>query len=203
VDTIFVDTKNPDKNGEFLIIKFKDVKKDGVFRNGFYIELDCDIRDYLEDKYKARLVSPNEILFEMPSVKYAVLHDREERIGMMKEFRIYCESTQGWIDVFRNKIGYNKGRNVKKVMLCFPETIALSTETFYPSSRNGEMEGELVPYSKEVDNNTIGQMKLNFSFIFWKVTILEDELRRYDQASESAKKAVEKLADKLKGTRIW
>jgi len=201
METIEVDTRNPEKNGEFMIIKFKDIKKDGVFRNGFYIELECDVRDYLNEKYKARLISPNEILFEMPAIKFSFLHDRDERVQIMKDFGIFCENIQGWIDVYRNRVNENRERNVKKVTLAFPEHIVLTNEIFYPESRNGELEGELLPYQKEVDE--IEGMTISKSIIVWKVTIVEEEPRRYDQANESAKKAIDKLTKKLKGTRIF
>jgi len=201
METIEVDTRNPEKNGEFFIIKFKDIKKDGVFRNGFYIELECDVRDYLNEKYKARLIGPHEILIEMPAIKFSILHDRDERVQIMKDFGIFCENIQGWIDVYRNRVLENKDRNVKKVTLAFPEHIVLTNEIFYPESRNGELEGELLPYQKEVYE--IEDMIISKSIIVWKVTIVEEEPRRYDQANESAKKAIDKLTERLKGTKIF
>jgi hypothetical protein len=180
------------------------MKIEGAFRNGYHIELDCDIRDYLDGKYKATLISPNEILVDMPAVQFAFIHDREERIKMMKKRGVFCEYSQGWMDVFRNKLLENKERNEKKVILRFPETIVLTTSVTYPKLTNGSMKADFVPYYKEVDIGKLKGVKITKCFIFWKVTIIEEEVRRYDKAIAGSKdELVDDLVDLFNGTNLW
>lgn len=198
-EIIEVDTKYPENNKQFMVVAFKDVKFNGIFINGFYIELEIDIRDYANEKYKARLIDTNEIVFTVPSVSHGYIHDRVERTKSLTNFNLYCERTQEAIDVSRNAIMRDKERQSKTIVLRFPEYISLSVEHFYPGSRNGELECEVVPYLTKCDQSKTHVTK---TLLFWKVSVIEPEVRRYETTTDSAKKALDKLTSRLQGTQL-
>jgi hypothetical protein len=65
---VVVNTSNPHMNGPFVIQKFTSVMKDGKLYEGFDILLThCPMKDIKKKGYKAKLVSENEILVQVPT----------------------------------------------------------------------------------------------------------------------------------------
>lgn len=68
-DVINIDVDWPECNREVLVVKFRDVVKEGVLHDGFNIIFPhVDMHDFLADKYKLEFVSSHELLLTMPSM---------------------------------------------------------------------------------------------------------------------------------------
>jgi hypothetical protein len=198
---IDVNLNYPERNREVKVVEFENVKKDGVLHNGFEIQMEVDIRDYINDKYKANLVDKNEILIEMPTVSHAWLHDSDEYNKKVVAFKLHCPRTEEAHTVQRNMILSDESRQKKKILLRFPAGIELSNQHYSPDGINGEIEMEMVPFDADV---TVGNktFAMTVASVYWKVSQVEAQPRRVEYSKDKAKKAADKLASKLQGMGI-
>lgn len=191
---IDIDIENPERNREVKIIPFVNVVQDGVLHNGFDIAIDAiDMRDYVQDMYKAELISANEILLKMPSASHAWLN--EPRTAN-------CPRTQEAYEVARNSILLSDDRKIKLLLLRFPGSITLSNQHYSPQSMNGEIECDFA--MKDTSFTFDGKnLKSVVTTVFWKVSVVEEQQRIVKQSTNSGKKkGAAKLSKYLSGMTI-
>jgi hypothetical protein len=175
---IKIDVEYPERNGEFKVFAFTDQEKDGVLHNGFEIELEGDLRFFVDDKYKAHLISGTEILVEMPSVNFSFLYETEQYMEHVTAFNMYYQRTAEARAVTRNMILNDESRQTKFILLRFPENIELSNQHYSADNEtdSGEIESKIIPIQSTFNfhGRTYGK---TFASIIWRVSIVENKKR--------------------------
>ena len=193
-ELIIVDIEHPERNREVKVIPFFNVQQDGVLHNGFDIAIDgIDVRDFVNDMYKADLISPNEVLLKMPSVSHAWLTE---------PCAVNCQRTQDAYEITRNAILLSSERKAKLLLLRFPLDIALSNQHYSSQSVSGEIENEIV--MRESSFTFEGKiLKSLVSTVVWKVSIIEEHQRVVKRSTNSdKKKGAAKLSKYFSGMTI-
>ena len=176
-DTIFVDLEHPENHGDFLVIPFSDyVDKKGHLIDGFIIEVKhADIRQIADNKYKAILrASLNEVVIYSPSISYPFLELSDDLYKHQGRLQVLCERGKLGRKVAKNSIINDDERQVKSLLLRFPEGYELTTEyTSKDSSAYGDISLEITPIQSEYQ---MGGRKLQMTDVFvqWTVHKLED-----------------------------
>lgn len=174
-ETIPVDTKRPENNRGIGIFEFTDLEKDGHLYNGYQITMEGDIRDFMEDHYKAQLVG-NAVLLRLPALSYSFLNDQEEYEKRAKSADLFCPTTEEAHQAARKRIERDASRRERLVLLEFPENLELSNKPFSPDSTDGEIDFDLLPITIHVP---VGEKELPMTItrISWKVSVAEMEPR--------------------------
>jgi hypothetical protein len=196
-ETIQVDTKRPENNRGIGVFEFIDLEKDGILYNGYQIIMEGDIRDFMEDHYKAQLVLGSAILLRLPALSYSFLHDQEEYEKRAKSADLFCPSTEEAHQAARKRLERDASRRERLVLLQFPDDLELSNKPFSPDSTDGEIDFDLLPITINVP---VGEKELPMTItrISWKVSVAEKEARaaKKDSPEEPAqKKGAAKLAN--------
>jgi hypothetical protein len=193
-----------------FVYPFWDVERKGILHNGITIEADCDPRDFMAGKFKARLDSsaPNEILIELPSMRHSKLNESEKFKPRKVAFQINCPRTQEAEDVARNKILSDPERQKKHILLRFPEDMILTNKHYSPDSQEGgdniEMEIVYIETTWTVpESNPVKTYPMLESVVQWKVSIVEDEPRIVKKTDKTgANPRAAKLAQRLQGMNV-
>jgi len=184
---------HPEKNREVKVIEFQDAEIDGILHNGFEILMEGDLRDLVLDKYKAQLVTENEILITMPSGSHYLLHEHDNYFKQVKAFKVLCPRTKEAYNAARNPILSDVKRLTKHILLRFSEEITLSNDQYSPKATNYELEYEMVPYVSSFE--ILGkQFTTTVGTIFWKIAVFEEKRRVVKAKDDKAKKGEAKLA---------
>jgi hypothetical protein len=186
-DIINVDIKHPECNREVIVVPFTDKEMDGILHDGFVFMVEgVDVRDFISKKFKARLVSSNEILVAMPAVSHYWLHDSSAFNACLTRCGLYCQRADEAQAVARNNmLLQNRDRQTKYLLLRFPDNLKLSNLHFSPNSTDGNIEIDVVPLKNTVDIPG-NEMQAAFATVVWKVTVLEDEQRVVRLAANAA-----------------
>jgi hypothetical protein len=128
------------------------------------------------DRYKAQLISPNEVLLAVPTVTHSYLHHFDNLFAQMKATGENYECAQDAHAVSRNAILSDKDRQTKHLLLRFPEDTELSTRHYAQEATDNELSCELIPYQTSYDIN--GKSYSNtVPVIYWKVSLVEQDQR--------------------------
>ena len=177
-----------------MVVPFTDVEKDGVLHNGFDIVVQGEIADFVKGRFKAKKLTDNEVLVEMPSASNSYLNHLDNFFENLKRFRIHCNRAQLGHEVARNAILDDDARMTKRLVLRFPEYIILSAHQYTDST--GNLSCELIPCQSEFfwQERTITQVH---DYILWKVAIQEEEPRVVKCPVADESEGVAKLAAHL------
>jgi hypothetical protein len=196
VDVIEVDINCPERNREVKVVQFRDAEIDGILHNGFEIIMEGDLRDLMLDKYSAKLVSDNEILISMPSASHYWLHEPELYFNKCKAFNIHCPRAREAHDVARNDILADEERQIRSLLLRFPENTILSNRHYSPKTTDNDLEFEVVPF--QTTFVLLGkQFTTTVATIVWKIAVFEEKRRVVVAQSSKGKKGEAKLASRF------
>ena len=177
-----------------MLVPFTDKEKDGVLHNGFDIVVHGEIADFVKGRYKAKKLTDNEVLVEMPSASNSYLNHFNVFFENLKQFRIHCKRAQLGHEVAQNAILDDDARMIKRLVLRFPEYIILSAHQYTDST--GNLSCELIPCQSEFfwQETTISR---TYDYIYWKVAIQEEEPRVVKRPVGDESEGVAKLAARL------
>lgn len=209
VIVINVDVDFPEQNREIKVVPFNNVvQDDGVLHDGFDLMMDCDVHDFLNGRYKAELVpGSNKVLITMPSASHTYLHGFGSFFDELKKSpEDYCACAELGHDIVRNAIiAGDEARKTKKLLLCFPEHIVLSTRHYCKAGASKtELKSDMIPFEtkfKWYDEDIVR----GHDVVFWKVAIHEEEPRIKTLPQSDESKEAAKLLARLKSMsmRPW
>ena len=200
----------PERNRELSKVSaFWDVEQNGILHNGITIQANCDPRDYMAGRFKARLnpAKPNEVLIELPSMRHSDLHEAEKFKERKTAFGINCTRLQEAEDVARNKILTDPDRQKLDIVLRFPDDMKLTNKHYSPDSQEEDdnIDDELVFIETVWEVPNTGPVKKHNMIeakVEWKVSIIEAEPRRVATKDTAAKLRAAKVALRLEGMNI-
>jgi hypothetical protein len=199
VDVIDVDIFRPERNREVKVFGITDVDHGGILHNGFLVSVDGDMRDVISDCYKARLVGPNEMLIELPSMSHSFYYDVASHNEVLKSFGGLCPRMEVAQGVVRNKLLDIKTLQKKYLLLRFPEDVVLSNQHYSPKSENGEIACNIIPLAITFRvQQDAPDMMVSTTTVQWKVSIEEAEQRRVTRhVPQNQNKALAQLTKQL------
>lgn len=169
--------------------------KEGVLHDGFQIMLEGDMRDYIADKYVAWVISDNEILLKIPSVGLSYINDFDLFFDEQKRWKTFCPRLQEGHNVARNAISDDEDRQVKKLLLRFPDDIVLADRFYFEDgSPDGELHVDVVQYDSTHIWNGITFPNTKY-IVYWKVAIKEDSDRVVKKSISVPKTKAETLLE--------
>ena len=193
--TIEVNLESPELNREVLVYQIKDIPgidKKKLHYNGFHFMMLMDLRWVLEDDevepYKARLLSQNSVLLQVPAWPYGVLFHREDFVD-----RVPTNTTDAMDDARHDYFADPKSRKFKHIVLEFPNDFVLSAKEIYSEAGDDdELELEIIPYEYDrPDENGRNQE----AWAAWKVA------RTNIKAHKRGK--VDSMKKKSKAAELW
>jgi hypothetical protein len=207
-ETIIVDLDQAENNGDFLVIPFSNYTTfRGHLLNGFLIECKhVDMRQIMvpDSKFKAFLLpSLNEVMILTPGMSFPFLSLAAELYEKQKGYEILCEPTRLGREVVKNGILDDNERQVKSIILKFPEGYQLTTEFVSKDSiAYGEIPLEITPI-QSVSKIHGKDRPFTDIFLQWKVHQLEDTPRVSVRAEETVvNDAAAQLAERLSGMEM-
>jgi len=171
---IEVDVDFPENNREVKILKFVNVEKDGVLRDGFEIMLQGDIRDVAMTKYYAKQTKRNEIMLELPSAgatyleRFDSFFRRQEKTGQKN----YVKEIEVAHQVTRNAIKRDLTRQTKTLTLVFPQSMV------FDHVMQAKKSGEVVMFQDKIKlRRSAAEFDTMLCFVYWRFFIYEKEQR--------------------------
>jgi hypothetical protein len=193
-----VDIFHPERNREVKVVPFENAEKDGILHNGFDLIMEGDLRDMMADKYTAKLVNDNEILITMPSTSYWWLKEPELYFKQCENFKILCPRAREAHDVSRNDILADEERQIRQLILRFPDSVILSNRHYSPLSTYNDLEFEVVPFTSKFV--LLGkEFTTTVATILWKIAVFEGKKRVVIAQGDKGKKGEAKLAQRFAG----
>ena len=148
--------------------------------------------------YKATLVGPNKVYFEIPAVNF-YLRNEHKLVSLVEGNQKIKEARA----VTRNILEDEPHRLVRRVMLVFPENFVLSNKHY--SKHSEEDFGPVV----RKDNPIFTSFKLgganidtNSVHVTWKVTVLDSKERCLAKKETPKKETIEDLAERWKDMKL-
>ena len=181
---INVNLNFPERNREVQVYTFENLRnpRSGDIINGFQIVIPADVRDVASNLYRAEIVGENEILLQMPSLPFSMLHDSVKRHALLTALDIGCPRCQEAQDIVVNDVQLTPARAIRKILLQFPENVVLANLS---SSVNPVLANEEQPYIFEArfgaTSTPIKSVGCNMT---WKVASID----RHRQVAGSASK---------------
>jgi hypothetical protein len=200
-DIIDVNITRPECNREVTVFHINSVDIDGALHDGYEIGVDGDMRDVVEDKYKAWLRNYNEVMVQVPSMGYVFLRDPVVFKHHVKVANALCTRTQGSHDVARNRILKDERSQTKRLLLRFPPEVELLNTVYFSISFNGEIELEVVPIRSKfsLGNDDSRRYTTTIARVNWKISVIRAETRK---TKASGNKGADKLLAKLSSMSI-
>jgi hypothetical protein len=185
---IEVDVNHPERNREVNIFHFKDKTHHGLLHDGFIIEVEVDLRDFVSSNYSAHLISASKILVKMPAQTSGYLYDYQLVANGEAQANRMCESVNMARNLTRHKIVNDPERTFKYLMLHFPEHMSLSNVIYSPESSvmDVTIKNAITAYTATVNLPNRAPMVLSHrTRLSWKVNIVEEDERKFDNASST------------------
>jgi hypothetical protein len=153
--------------------------------------------DFVSDKYEARIIGKkkNHVLITLPSASHAYIHEFDKFFDVLQDTGNLCNPTQDSHDVARSAMKDMKDRQTKNLLLRFPQGMKLSPTPYSESLT--ELNCNMIPFetSMDPDQPTLMYGHETFSFIYWKVAIVEAVPRtKYTANGRNITKGEAKLA---------
>ena len=162
----------------------------GDIINGFQIVIPADVRDVANNLYRAEIVDDNEILIQMPSLPFSMLHDSVQRHVLLTALDIGCPRCQEAQDIVVNDLQLTPARAIRKLLLRFPDHINLASMS---SSVNPVLANEEQPYIFTAQfGPTSAPMQLIGCNMTWKVASID---RHRKVAGSATKDPATKLTE--------
>jgi hypothetical protein len=203
-----VDLEHPEDNGEVLVMPFTNhVNYLGNLVNGFIIEpKHVDIREICgkQNQFKAFLMpSRHEVMLLTPSVSRPFLESSKQLYEKQEEFHVFSSVAKEGREVVKNSILADANRQVRCIILKFPEEMQLTTEFASDDKRaHGVIPMQIFAIESEY---MMGATKCSANDIFlqWVVHILEDVPRVAVFSEDSVTNdAAAQLAARLSGMKF-
>jgi hypothetical protein len=117
VNVINVDLDFPERNREVQVYTFENLRnpRSGDIINGFQIVIPADIRDVASNLYRAEIVDDNEIVIQMPSLPFSMLHDSVKRHALLTALDIGCSRCQEAQDIVVNDLQLTPAFEVSRI----------------------------------------------------------------------------------------
>ena len=175
----------PEQNREVQVYTFENLRnpRSGDIINGFQIVIPADVRDVASNLYRAEIVGENEILLQMPSLPFSMLHDSVKRHALLTALDIGCPRCQEAQDIVVNDVQLTPARAVRKILLRFPENIVLAnlSSSVNPVLANEEEQPYIFEARFGATSKPIKSIGCNMT---WKVASID----RHRQVAGSASK---------------
>ena len=175
-EVINIDLNHPEQNGQFLVVPFMDIEKDGALQNCYEIMIvDSSLQDFLHDKYKAWKIRSNELLISMPSAPYHYLEEFSEFFEELKKVPgNHCKCVQLGHDVACNAIINDDTHHLKHILLHFLKEVVLNCWNYADSE--GELTCEWCSYENTfwVDGCPFTR---EYDVLFWMIRVEEESSR--------------------------
>jgi hypothetical protein len=189
---------------DISVQRFENVKKDGLLHNGIVFSATAFFGDLKEIPgvesmyYKATLIGPNRVFFELPATNYYLRNESKmvsyvERSEKIKEARA----------ITRNLWDAEPHRLVRRIMLVFPGNYNLSNKHYSKHSDAGfglitRSEYPIATSFKLGTENVV----TNNVHVVWKVTALDEKERRLAKKEVPTKETIDSLAAYYKQLKI-
>lgn len=172
-DIIEVDLDYPERNREVCVFSVNDITHERHAYNCFAITISVDLRDASAESYVATLVNDHSILITYPCMPYGMLKDSTDRNERLMTQNLHCPKLQLAQDVVINQIQDSAPRQMKRLLLQFPEHVVLAN-IFAPDT-------SVVPVDMQTDAFMTVVRDVNVPlvhcYLVWRIANLETHRR--------------------------
>jgi len=168
-----------------------DAVRNGIHHNYYKIDLPVDPRDFLAGLSKIELVEDgsNKLIVKAPAVPYHWLYEGKEQVEGEKLLKQFDKKESEYEAISRNYLLEDPNRQKMFFVLAFPSGTRLSAKHF-PKARDPSIpKTTLAMQEGNVELNSALQYKTRFHYVRWRVTIVEDTVRRVNAIADTTEEA--------------
>jgi hypothetical protein len=183
-------------NREVGIYRFDNDRRNDVLYNGYEITMNADVRFLEDEKIKAFLISPNEVLIQMPTVDWLFLNDEAKFKQKMTQFNTKFPTLANTHDVHRSMMIMDESLQTRYLLVRFP--FALATAPYSTNESEPEMDIDVISSTFNIQGTALSTA---YARISWKVAVVETQ-RRNLVATPDKNKGALRLTAALRGMNI-
>jgi hypothetical protein len=201
---IDVDVDNPERNREFYVLKFQDVRHGITVYNGFEISMfGIDLRDTIGTDYYDAYVDAeeNSLVVTCPATPHFYLHDNPQAQAFEMVLGTYVRETEQSHLIQRTALDEYPAKNSREYHLVFPNNIPIVSSALNLADNRVPPKNTLITTEEFTIEGNPDALFREHDIISWTVLVKEEKPRRV----EKTKKGVEatlgsRLASKSFGT---
>ena len=158
------------------------------YRNFYEFRVNhVDIRDIAQDRWGAKQIANNRVLFKMPSSAAWWLFNPKGYYDQQTIDGVHCDKTEKEHEVARNAILDDESRMTMRIILEFPPEVVL-TLSFCAGDGDYKLPFEYTSW-EETFQTSLGQHKRMRDVMVWKIGIKEDQPRKILRESSTSGEA--------------